>query len=147
MNKAEAAELLTFAAAFDQRTIGNADVEAWALALADVPWDDSTREAVARFYRTPPKDGEERRFLQHHNVRTYRSRVRVERLERIVEPTPNAVEGVSYVDELRALRKAIADGTIADQAAAERYTAWGGSMHLLAQRGQITPGEQRREIA
>lgn len=75
-------------------------------------------------------------------VRTIRRR----RLESIAEPAPNTVAGVGYHEELRALRKAIADGAIADQAAADRYTAWGGSMHLLAQRGQVAPGEHR-EIA
>jgi len=147
--ESEAAELLAFAAAFDQRTTGHADVQAWALALADVPWDGSTRAAVAAFYGVPDGGGTpgERRFMQPHNVRTGRTRIRHDRLARIVEPAPNTVEGVAYHDELRALRKAIADGDIADQAAADRYTAWGGSLHLLAQRGHLAPGEERREIA
>lgn len=146
MNKAEAAELLTFAAAFDQRTIGNADVEAWALALADLPWDDSTREAVALYYRTPPQNPEERRFLQVHHVRTYRTRVRRARFEHIREPVPNTVEGVNFLDELRAVRAAIADGRMKDQAAADAYEKWGGSLHLAAQGGSLGRGGPRGEL-
>jgi hypothetical protein len=150
MRKSDAAELLAFTAAFDQRTIGHADVEAWALALADVPWDDTARQAIADFYGTAggyPATGE-RRFIQPHNVRAGRSRIRNDRLARIVEPPPNVVEGVRSYEEVRALRKAIADGEIPDQAAADRYTAWGGSLHLLhQQRDGIDPGDGPREIA
>lgn len=137
MNKADTAELLAFAAAFDQRTIGNADVEAWTLVLADTPWDDTTREAIALYYRTAPQNPEERRFLQVHHVRTYRSRVRQRRFDHVREPVPNTVEGVHYCDELRAVRTAIADGRIKDQADADAYERWGGSLHLANQRGEL----------
>lgn len=150
VKKSEAAELLAFAAAFDQRTIGHADVEAWAVALADIPWDGTARQAIADHYSAPgghPATGE-RRFIQPHNVRVGRSRIRNDRLARIVEPPPNPVEGVRSYEEVRALRRAIADGEIADQAAADRYLAWGGSLHLLHQQnGQITPGDGPKEIA
>lgn len=142
MNKADAAKLLAFAAAFDQRTIGDADVHAWALALADLPWDDTAREAIAAFYGTTGPHGapEERRFIQPHHVRTGRARIRHDRLARIVEPAPNHVEGVTSAQELRALRRAIADGEIPDQTAADRYTAWGGSLHLLHEPPALTDG-------
>ena len=146
MNKAETAELLTFAAAFDQRTIGNADVEAWALTLADLPWDDSTREAVALYYRTPPQNPEERRFLQVHHVRTYRSRVRRRRLDSIREPAPNEVEDIDFCDELRAIRTAIADGRMKDQRAADAYEKWGGSLHQAMQREALADGPSRGEL-
>lgn len=139
MNKADAAELLTFAAAFDQRTIGNADVEAWALALADLPWDDSARAAIAAYYGSAggyPATGE-RRFIQPHNVRAGRARIRTDRLERIVEPAPNTVDGVGSCAELRAIRRAIADGHIDGEPAVEAYRRWGGSLHLAYQAGRI----------
>ena len=44
---------------------------------------------------------------------------------------------VTYGEELRAIRRAIADGRIAEQADAEAYTAWGGSLHLAYQRGDF----------
>lgn len=138
MKKSEASEALTFCAAFDQRTIGNADVEAWALALADLPWDQSTREAIANFYTAPSADydRDSRRFIQPHHVRTGRSRLRNERLSRVIEPVPNTVEGVDTHAELRALRRAIGDGRIKDQADAQAYTDWGGSLHLAYERGE-----------
>lgn len=138
MNKSDAAELLTFAAAFDQRTIGNADVEAWALALADIPWDDSTRAAIAAFYGAPGStdDRDTRRFVQPHNVRAGRSRIRNDRLARIVEPTPNPHAEVTYGEELRAIRRAIADGRITDEQDVENYRRWGGSLHLAYERGE-----------
>lgn len=150
VKKSEAGEALAFCAAFDQRTIGHADAEAWALALADVPWDDTSRQAIADFYTAPSSDydRDSRRFIQPHHMRTGRTRIRERRLAAIAEPPPNTVPGVGYHDELRALRKAIADGDIADQAAADKYTAWGGSLHLLHQeRDQLGPGDGPREIA
>ena len=151
MRKSEASEALTFAAAFDQRTIGNADVEAWALALAAVPWDDSTRQAIADYYSAPAADydRDNRRFIQPHHVRTGRTRLRTDRLARVVEPAPNTVDGVDYCDELRALRRAIADGHIPDQATADAYTAWGGSLHLAHQRGetpQLATGRPAQQL-
>ncbi|MFK0297225.1 hypothetical protein ACIQU6_43090, partial [Streptomyces sp. NPDC090442] len=47
MTPADAAELLSLCAAFDRRTIGEADAHAWARALHDVPLDEDTRTAVA----------------------------------------------------------------------------------------------------
>lgn len=50
MNKAETARLLGMAAAYDYRTVGPADVEAWHAALGDVPFD-AAREALIQHYR------------------------------------------------------------------------------------------------
>lgn len=49
MNRAEAAILLGIAAAFDRRTVGRADAEAWATALHDVSLDDA-KDAVTAHY-------------------------------------------------------------------------------------------------
>jgi hypothetical protein len=51
MNRAEAATLLTLAAARDRRTIGDADVAAWAEDLADIAFVEA-RAALTRFFRT-----------------------------------------------------------------------------------------------
>ncbi len=90
--------------------------------------------------------GSRQPFISPGEIAVETRSLRERRLALIVEPPPNPVEGVRSYEELRALRRAIADGEIADQAAADRYTAWGGSLHLLAQRGQLGGGE-RREIA
>ncbi|AEV86716.1 hypothetical protein ACWT_5699 [Actinoplanes sp. SE50] len=50
MDKAEVVLLLTLAATFDYRRIGEADVEAWYLALDDIDLDDA-KAAVVRHYR------------------------------------------------------------------------------------------------
>ena len=51
MTKTETAQLLTFIAAFDRRTIGEADVEAWHLILADADATDCA-EAVRQHFAT-----------------------------------------------------------------------------------------------
>jgi hypothetical protein len=151
MKKSEATEALTFCAAFDQRTIGHADAEAWALALADVPWDDTSRQAIADFYTAPSSDydRDSRRFIQPHHVRAGRARIRNDRIARIVEPTPNPHDEVTYGEELRAIRRAIADGRITDEQGVENYRRWGGSLHLAYQRDEtpeLAPGPDAQQL-
>lgn len=50
MKLSDAAVLLAKMSAFDQRTIGEADAEAWAEALADVPLQDAL-DSVTEHYR------------------------------------------------------------------------------------------------
>lgn len=128
MNKRDTVKLLAFVAAFDQRTVGEADVEAWSYALADIPLDETAREAVVAFYSGPGRD--ERRWMQPHDFRTARKRIRADRLARVTLPPPNDAPGVSYPEELRALERAVGDGRITDQRDADAYTSWGGSLHL-----------------
>lgn len=137
MDKSEATELLTFAAAYDQRTIGRADVEAWAMAMtkANVPLDESTREAIVEYYtETPVADTGDtsRRFIQPHHVVSLRRRIRTARARRLPMPCPNPTPGVSEGDEIRAIERAIADGKITTRAELAAYERWGGSLHLAA---------------
>lgn len=115
MTPAEAAELLTRAAAFDNRTIGEADAHAWAAALTDLPYDPDTLTAVARFYSAPSAPGETgRRWIEPHHVRTWRSKIREERLGTTIpayEPPATQLEtGADFVTRRRAQLHAIADG-------------------------------------
>jgi hypothetical protein len=64
MTKTETAALLTLVAAFDRRTIGEADVEAWHLIVADLEPNDCM-EAVRSHYMT------ETRWLMPADVRTF----------------------------------------------------------------------------
>ncbi|MEU4558560.1 hypothetical protein AB0F72_09220 [Actinoplanes sp. NPDC023936] len=50
MDRAEVVLLLTLAGTFDYRRVGDADVEAWHLALDDIDLDDA-KAAVVRHYR------------------------------------------------------------------------------------------------
>jgi hypothetical protein len=112
MNRAEAALLLGHCAAFDNRTVGEADATAWASALHDVPYDNDARTAVACFYGTPPKDPHQRLWIQPHNVRTLRSKIRSARLENFqYEPVPDET-WQEYLARLRGQTQAIASGRV-----------------------------------
>lgn len=64
MTKTEVAKLLTLIVAFDRRTIGEADVEAWHLIVADLEADDCAA-AVKHHYSTS------RDWLMPSDVRTF----------------------------------------------------------------------------
>jgi hypothetical protein len=111
MNRSEAALLLGHCAAFDNRTVGRVDAEAWAAALHDVPYDDAATAAVARFYGTPPKDPATRLWIQPHNVRSLRKTIRSERCEGF-QYEPPAVEETprEYLARYRGQLEAVASG-------------------------------------
>ncbi|WP_213452870.1 hypothetical protein [Rhizomonospora bruguierae] len=75
MNVAEAAAVLAKAAAFDRRTVGDADILAWHEILADVAVDDALA-AVAAHYR------DTRDWLMPSDVIRLARKVRAERRER-----------------------------------------------------------------
>jgi hypothetical protein len=113
MNRSEAALLLGHCAAFDNRTVGEADATAWASALHDVPYDSDARAAVAAFYGTPPKDPSQRLWIQPHNVRTGRSRIRSARLENFqYEPLPDETPA-EFLARYKGQVQAIASGRVA----------------------------------
>lgn len=145
MKKSEVPLLFALLAAFDQRTTGHADVEAWYLALKDVPWDESTMEAVATFYGGP--GAQERRWMQPHDLKRCRRKLREDRLERITLPPPNDVEGVPSPVEERAVIRAVGDGVISNQQEAEAYTAWGGSLHVAYLREQLPALDRVERLA
>lgn len=64
MTKAETARLLTLIAAFDRRTIGETDVEAWHLIVSDLDPEDCA-DAVRQHYATS------RDWLMPADVRTF----------------------------------------------------------------------------
>ena len=89
MTPAEAARVLTTAAAFDRRTIGEFDALAWAQALADISPDDAAQAVVRHYGRTTD-------WLMPAHVRTgvveiERERRRAKRIHR------TALEG-GYLD-------------------------------------------------
>lgn len=82
MNRSEAAKILTKASAFDGRDPNSeAAATAWAEALEDVPADADAFAAVSRFYSdSTGTDPGARRWLEPHQLRTIRRKIRAERL-------------------------------------------------------------------
>lgn len=52
MTRSEAAQLLAIAAGVDQRTIGDADVQAWQMVLADINLPDAVNALTAHYRAT-----------------------------------------------------------------------------------------------
>ena len=102
----ETIDLLTVAAAFDRRTIGEGDAVAWHAALGDLDFTDS-REAVVAHYR------ERREWIMPADVRGRVRAIRDKRLnegEKFLDP-PSGLDGPAYQQWLINARRRIADGT------------------------------------
>jgi hypothetical protein len=113
VNPREAARLLGHAAAFDNRKPSEAAAVAWSVALSDVPLDEDTLAAVARFYGTPPKDPGERLWIQPHDVRTHRRAIRSERARHFVYAPPAVDEpGRPYLARYRQQLEGVASGRV-----------------------------------
>lgn len=107
MNHAEAALLLGQIAAFDRRTVGDADVLAWQAALHDVSLADS-RSAVVDHYRGSSEWLTPARVIA--GVKAIR-RQRLEHADRIL-PAADPDDPAAYIAQLRAGRAALASGRI-----------------------------------
>jgi hypothetical protein len=99
MTPAEAAELLTLAAAFDRRTIGKADVAAWHLALAGFDLADA-RDALIAHFR------DSRDWLMPVDLVT---RCRVIRADRVARNTPLDLPAGVDPDDPVAVQRATRD--------------------------------------
>ncbi|MEU3917092.1 hypothetical protein [Streptomyces sp. NPDC029004] len=115
MTPADAAELLSLAAAFDRRTVGEADARAWAAALNAMPLDDDARAAIGRHY------AETDRWLTPAHVRQQRAKIRAERIDRAKvfdEGQPDETPA-QFLARRRALTRAVADGHLEAQTASQ----------------------------
>lgn len=143
MTPDEAARLLAACAAFDNRNPSEIAKRAWATALPDVPLDQDAFDAVARFYGTPPKEAGQRLWIQPHDVRTFRSMIRRERLENFTYDGDPDETPKQYLARLRRQLDATAGGRIA---APSQAPALSGSPHKSVLRelegvGHTVPGE------
>ncbi|MER7507026.1 hypothetical protein ABTX82_01555 [Streptomyces lavendulae] len=112
MNEKEAAKLLGYCAAFDNRKPSTAAAVAWASALHDVALDADTKAAVDAYYTTAPKDPDTKLWILPHNVRTLRSKIRSKRLENFqYEPIAGETTG-QYLARYRGQVQAIASGHV-----------------------------------
>lgn len=114
MNRAETALALTLAAAFDRRTLGDTDVEAWHLVLGDLDFDD-VKTAIAEHYAT------RRDWLMPADIRDRVKAMRTARLTAVPDPIPDADpdDTVAYLEALRAGRTRIASNTDQQRPVAE----------------------------
>jgi len=99
LSKSETAKLLAFCAAYDQRTIGKSDVEAWTEAL-DSPWVpdidlDEAQGAVVAHYRETS---------QRVNVADVLKRVKADRADRISRTALPRCPGTPATEEYRRAR-------------------------------------------
>lgn len=143
MNIIETGKLLAVIGVVDRRqSASEAEIMAWQDLLADINYDDA--EAAVREHRRTSTD-----WIQPAHVIAGVKKIRAARLKILddLEAYPNDIEGVSYLDEKRALQRAVADGrmTKADIAA---YRASGRSIHLMETRGVVAGARVvRGEIA
>lgn len=113
MKTSEASNLLTRCAGFDNRQPSLAAAEAWASALADIPLDADTFAAVDRYYGTPPKDPNQRLWIQPHDVRRLRKTIRSERVEGFQYEPPDADETPGeFLARYRGQLQAVAAGRV-----------------------------------
>ncbi|MDX3214544.1 hypothetical protein PV318_03160 [Streptomyces sp. ME02-6991-2B] len=154
MTPADAAELLTLAAAFDRRTIGEADALAWGAALHSVPLDDDTRAAVARHY------AETDRWITPAHVITQRRKIRAARIDAANvfydgRPDETPAEGIA---RKRAMTAAVASGQVPPQTVRQAVTTAPGRLALdgppapevaarLAALGRQIPAEAADRLA
>jgi hypothetical protein len=102
----ETIDLLTTAAAFDRRTVGEADAIAWHAAIGDLSFDDSRAAVVAHYTETSD-------WVMPAHVR---ARVRAMRRDRLTReiipalPAEIADQPSRYRGELRERIREIADG-------------------------------------
>jgi hypothetical protein len=102
----ETATLLAKCAAYDRRTIGEADIAAWHDALANIPFTDASAAVTEHYTRTS-------QWIGVADVRDGVRRIRAARLRRADTAPPPAVDPddvPAYLNAYRAQRRAIADG-------------------------------------
>lgn len=107
-------DLLTSAAAFDRRTAGKVDKEAWLAALGDLRFEDCQAAVIAHYRETTD-------WLMPSHIR---KRVREMRADRVADaeipPPPRELvdNPAAYTAALRAAEAAAADGADPQQAMA-----------------------------
>jgi hypothetical protein len=110
VNPKEAAQLLGYCSAFDNRKPSEAAAIAWSSALDDVPLDADAKAAVDAYYKTPPKDPEAKLWIMPHHVRTLRSKIRSKRLENFQYEPIEGETTAEYLTRYRGQVQAIASG-------------------------------------
>ena len=108
MNTDEVIDLLTLAASYDRRKVGESDVAAWGLAIGDLPFADA-RDAVIAHYR------ESADWIMPAHVRRHVGEIRAKRLKAAGDlerhiPEELADRPIEYAKALDNLVIAVRDG-------------------------------------
>lgn len=116
MNPLEAADLLAYAAGFDNRQPSIAASQAWSNALQDIPLDQDAFDAVAAYYSADGAPGE-RRWLMPFHVRHYRGAARAERIRaaNVIYDGNPLESGPESVRSLQNLLRAAGDGQFGER--------------------------------
>lgn len=110
VSKAQAALLLTLAAAYDQRTIGEADVEAWHAAAVDHRW---TANAARRVIRDHYGQGADRPRLEAPAITDQIRAIRRRAAASFEDPViPDGQPTADYPEWYRGLRDAHCDALV-----------------------------------
>jgi len=112
MTDDEVVDLLTLMASFDRRTVGDADVDAWLMAVGDLPFEDA-KVAVVKHYR------ESREWLMPADVRRAVRAIREERIKvrPLPAPTPDeAVDPRVYKQRMAEIVRRVGNGKMPFQA-------------------------------
>jgi hypothetical protein len=116
VNPFEAADLLAYAAAFDNRHPSIAANKAWANALADIPLDQDVYDAIDAYYSEPTEPGQ-RHWLMPYHVRYYRQLARGQRIDAAnvaYDGNPDET-GLESARSLRELIRRAGDGQLGDR--------------------------------
>ena len=107
MNRSQTAQVLTKIAAFDRRTIGEADVLAWHDVLEPMPFQDCMLAVTAHFT-------ESRDWCMPSDIVGRVKKIRTDRLKIAGQIRPNDTDGdqAAYLTEIRALTAEVAAGRI-----------------------------------
>lgn len=100
-------DLLTCAAAYDRRTVGDADVDAWLAAIGDLDFQDARAAVIAHY--TESSD-----WLMPVHIKRRVTAMRSRRLTDTLMPAPPpelADNPRAYIAWLRAAETAVANGT------------------------------------
>jgi hypothetical protein len=102
----ETIDLLTAAAAFDQRTVGQADAMAWHAAVGDLDFGDAQAAMIGHYRDTRDR-------VMPADIRKRVKAIRRDRLDRAIVTAPDpelADDPGRYRDALKAQVRQIADG-------------------------------------
>jgi hypothetical protein len=140
----ETIDLLTVAAAFDRRTIGEADAMAWQAAIGDLDFSDS-RAAIVAHYQ------DARDWVMPSDVRKRVKALRRDRLERDIAAAPPAEltddpqdyraalsEGIRHIADGHTIPKAIGGPVRED----DPPPTWAEARAAMAEPRELTPQEK-----